>query len=620
MAPKHKDTSADGLLARSVGKDSQGFDLASAFAEEVDLAIGPDDSYSVTALAEVSDRATRALIARMTLGISPAALWAAYLDWAVHLALSPGKQGRLVEKAVTKAGRFSRLATTCLSGHSKGAACIEPLPQDQRFSHPSWQTFPFNLYSQGFLLQQQWWFNAMTGVRGVTAHHEKVVDFVTRQVLDYLSPSNFPWTNPEVLETTLKEGGLNLWQGYQHLLEDLDRQMRQLPPPGAEAFKVGENLAVTPGKVVYRNRLIELIQYEPTTKSVRPEPIIITPAWIMKYYILDLSPENSLVRYLVEQGYTVFMISWKNPGRDDRDLGMDDYRTLGVEAALDAALSITGASQAHMAGYCLGGTLLSISLAGLLHQGDDRVASLSLFAAQTDFKEAGELTLFIDESEVSFLEDMMWEQGFLDTRQMAGAFQLLRSNDLIWSRIVREYLMGERAPMFDLMAWNADGTRMPYRMHSEYLSGLFLHNDFAEGRWKVDGVPVSVEDIQVPIFAVGTERDHVAPWKSVFKITHLADTEVTFVLTVGGHNAGIVSEPGHKNRHYRMMTTPEHHGYMDADNWKTSALSCEGSWWEAWVDWLDKRSGAPIKLPPMGNAEAGYPVLASAPGSYVLMN
>jgi len=576
-----------------------------------------EDSYSVTAFAELMDRATRATIARTTLGISPAALWSAYMDWALHLAMSPGKQGRLAEKAWTKWQRLARFGAAVCATRGNGERCIEPLPQDSRFDHPGWERFPFNLYSQSFLLGQQWWYNAMTGVRGVTAHHEKVVDFTTRQILDFFSPSNFFWTNPEVIERTVQDAGINLVRGAHYFIEDLDRQNRHLPPAGLENYEVGGNLATTPGKVVYRNRLIELIQYTPTTDKVRPEPVVIVPAWIMKYYILDLSEQNSLVRYLLSEGYTVFMISWKNPGREDRDLGMEDYRKLGVTAALDAALAITGADKAHMAGYCLGGTLLSIAVAGMMHNGGHHVASMSLFAAQTDFTEAGELTLFIDESEVSFLEDMMWEQGFLDTNQMSGAFQLLRSNDLIWSKGVREYLLGERAPMFDLMAWNADGTRMPYKMHSEYLTELFLHNDFAEGRYKVDGKPVSVEDIQVPIFAVGTEHDHVAPWHSVYKIVHLADTEVTFVLTAGGHNAGIVSEPGHKNRHYRIMTTPEHDGYLDAGSWKERADLCEGSWWEAWSDWLNRRSGKPGDLPPMGNGEKGYPVLADAPGSYV---
>ncbi|SHN00684.1 PHA/PHB synthase family protein [Roseibium suaedae] len=577
---------------------------------------GPD-SPGATVFAETLDRVARATLARASLGISPVALWSAYLDWFLHLAISPGKQGKLAEKAATKLMRLARFSALC--GLQGDHSCIEPLPQDRRFDHEGWKQFPFNLYAQNFLLTQQWWSNAMTGVRGVSAHHEKVVDFTTRQLLDVFSPSNYLLTNPEVLQKTQAEGGQNLVRGLQHFWEDVERQMRRLPPPGAEDYKVGETVGVTPGKVVFRNHLIELIQYEPQTPEVKAEPVLIVPAWIMKYYILDLSPQNSLVKYLVSKGFTVFMVSWRNPGPADRELGMEDYRKLGVDAALDAALAITGARKAHAAGYCLGGTLLSIAAAGMMHRGDDRLASLSLFAAQVDFTEAGELTLFIDESEVSFLEDMMWESGGLDTSQMAGAFQLLRSNDMIWSKGVREYLLGERAPMFDLMAWNADGTRMPYRMHSEYLTGLFLNNDFAEGRYKVDGTPVAVEDIKAPVFAVGTEQDHVAPWRSVFKICHLAEQDVTFVLTSGGHNAGIVSEPGHPHRHYRIRTSSAGDGYLDPKSWQAEAPVREGSWWEAWTAWLDSQSTATGPVPPIGNASKGYPVLGSAPGTYVLM-
>jgi polyhydroxyalkanoate synthase len=578
-----------------------------------------EDNETESGASELLDRATRAFLARLTGGVSPGALIEAYADWLMHLAVLPGKQASLVQKAVRKASRLSRFAMSCAVAGGQPEACIDPLPQDHRFAHEGWKTWPFNLYAQSFLLTQQWWYNAMTGVRGVSPHHERIVDFVTRQMLDLAAPSNFLLTNPEVLRRTMDEGGMNLVRGSQHLFEDLERLGGNRPNPETETFRPGETLAVSPGKVVYRNRLIELIQYEPTTPDVHPEPVLIVPAWIMKYYILDLSPENSLVRYLVGQGFTVFMISWRNPGTEDRDLGMDDYRRLGVEAALAAAREITGAAKVHAAGYCLGGTLLSIAAAGLFHRGDESIASLSLFAAQTDFTEAGELTLFIDESEVSFLEDLMWEQGYLDTAQMSGAFQLLRSTDLIWSRVVREYLLGERAPMFDLMAWNADGTRMPYRMHSEYLRQLFLRNDFAEGRYKVDGATVSVEDITAPVFAVGTEQDHVAPWRSVFKIRHLADSEVTFVLTTGGHNAGIVSEPGHKHRSYRILTSPPHNGHLDPEGWVAVADQREGSWWEAWSSWLSERSGPRGALPTMGKASVGLAPLCPAPGTYVLM-
>jgi len=577
------------------------------------------DSYSATALSEVMDRSTRAMIARTTMGLSPAALTAVWTDWVLHMAGSPGKQLRLWEKAGRKVMRFSQFATRCAMENGNAEPCIEPLPHDPRFRSEAWQKPPFSLYYQAFLLTQQWWHNATTGVRGMTPEHERAATFIARQILDIYSPSNFLLTNPELLEKTQAEGGMNFIKGLQNFAEDFERKLAGKPPVGAEAFRVGEVLAVSPGKVVYRNRLIELIQYTPTTGEVRPEPVLIVPAWIMKYYILDLRPENSLVRYLTGRGYTVFMISWRNPGPEDRDLGMEDYRKLGPMEALEAVQQITGCSQAHMVGYCLGGTLAAIAAAAMARDGDDRLASLTLLAAQTDFTEPGELALFISEGEVAFLEDLMWEQGFLDSEQMAGAFQLLRSNDLIWSRMSREYLMGERPPMFDMMAWNADATRMPYRMHSEYLRRLFLHNELATGKYHVEGRAVAVSDIRVPIFAVGTETDHVAPWRSAYKIHLLSDTDVTFALTNGGHNSGIVSEPGHKHRGYRIRSSGPGDSYRDPDRWFAEAARQEGSWWTAWADWLGERSGKPVAPPPMGGEGVDPESLPAAPGSYVRM-
>ena len=573
------------------------------------------DSYSSTALAELNDRWLHASMARFTAGLSPMMLLGAYFDWATHMAFAPGKRALLAEKALRKAGRFGRHLVNAGFAHDT-PPCIVPLPQDHRFDAPAWQRPPFNLYYQSFLLMQQWWHNATTGVRGVTPSHEKMVSFVARQLLDIVSPSNSLFANPEVIERTLQEGGLNLMRGFMHWLEDTDRRLSGTPR--AQPFAVGRDLATTPGKVVYRNRLMELIQYAPTTPQVHPEPILIVPAWIMKYYILDLSSHNSMVRYLTGQGYTVFMISWKNPGPDDRDLGMDSYRTLGALAALDAVGAIVPNAKVHAVGYCLGGTLLAITAAALARDGDTRLATVSLLAAQTDFTEAGELMLFINESQLAFLEDAMWEQGFLDTHQMSGAFQMLRSNDLLWSRLVREYLMGDRAPVSDLMAWNADATRMPYRMHAEYLRHLFLDNDLTEGRYQVDGQGVAVSDIRVPMFGVGTETDHVAPWHSVYKLNLLADTDVTFALTNGGHNAGIVSEPGHAHRHYRVATRKASDPYLEPELWFERTPIRDGSWWQEWTRWLDAHSSARVAPPAMGAASGRYVATIDAPGRYVL--
>ncbi|MYZ47011.1 PHA/PHB synthase family protein [Propylenella binzhouense] len=568
-------------------------------------------------IAEDVDRSVHAAIAGLTGGLSPAALAEAATDWATHLAFSPGKQAYLAGKAARKWARFACYATAAGLGEA-ATPCIEPLPQDRRFAAPAWQEWPFNLLHQGFLLQQQWWHNATTGMDGVSRQHENVVAFAARQLLDVISPSNFPATNPIVQRRTAETWGGNFLRGFHNFLEDWERQARGQPPVGSEAFRVGREVAVTPGKVVYRNRLIELIQYSPATGAVRPQPVLIVPAWIMKYYILDLSPRNSLVRHLTMQGFTVFAISWRNPGEADRDLGLDDYRTLGIMDALRAVGAIVPGPKVHAVGYCLGGTLLSIAAAAMARDHDDRLETITLLAAQADFEEAGELTLFINASQVRFLEDMMWQRGYLDARQMAGAFQLLRSQDLVWSRVVNDYLMGERAPMTDLMAWNADATRMPYRMHSDYLRRLFLDNDLAEGRFEVGGRPVALTDIRAPIFAVGTERDHVAPWRSAYKIHLLTDTEVTFLLTTGGHNAGIVSEPGHPGRSFRVMTKAASDRYSDPDRWLEQARHSQGSWWPEWVEWLRRHSGAPVPPPRTGSAEAGFPPLCDAPGTYVL--
>lgn len=581
-------------------------------------AIVPDSPIDEPSLeiADVVDRSVHYAMSRFTLGLSPAAVLEAYFDWIIHLVGSPGKQSQIAHKGLRKLLRLMHYTAAVTSHPDCPECCIEPLPQDKRFRGDAWKAWPYNVISQAFLLQQQWWHNASVGVRGVTPEHERQVEFATRQFLDMLSPSNFILTNPEVLQKTCSDFGMNLVRGFWNFVEDWERSINGRPPIGLEAFKVGENLAVTPGKVIYRNDLIELIQYEPRVKRVKAEPVLIVPAWIMKYYILDLRPENSLVRHLLDEGFTVFIVSWKNPGPEDRNLSFEDYRKEGVEAALDVVRAIVPQKKVHAVGYCLGGTLLAAEAATLAREKHDILASITLFAAQVDFKEAGELTLFINEGQVSFLEDMMWEQGFLDARQMSGAFQILRSNDLIWSRMVRDYLMGERQAQFDLMAWNADSTRMPYRMHSDYLRRLFLGNDLSEGRFRTDGKIVALTDIRAPVFAVATETDHVAPWRSVYKLNLLLDTDVTFLLTTGGHNAGIVSPPSNGSRAYRVASRSEQDSYLDPETWYATMQPHKGSWWPQWVSWLEQNSSGETDAIPAGGGM--YPALCPAPGTYVL--
>ena len=558
------------------------------------------------------DRAARAAMARLSGGVSTHSFTEAWTDWAQHLARSPGRQMELAERAVLNAWKLMGMAT------APGApAPYAPKSHDHRFDHPDWQKLPFKHMQQGFLAWQDWWDHATEPTRGLRPEDAERTRFLARQMLDVVSPSNFPMLNPEIIGQTVKTGGRNLTDGAAHLMHDAIKTMTGQRDPAPEGYEIGKELACTPGQVVFRNDLFELIQYSPQTAKVHAEPILIVPAWIMKYYILDLSPHNSMVRYLVEQGFTVFMMSWCNPTAAQRDLSLEDYRKRGVMAALEAVCAIVPKVPVHAVGYCLGGTILAITAATMARDGDTRFGTVTLMAAQVDFAEAGELLLFLDESQIAFLEDMMWEQGYLDRPQMARAFAAIRAEDLIYTRNVQRYFLGREDLPSDIGVWNADTTRMPARMHSEYLRGLFLENRLSAGRFAVEGRVIALKDISVPLFVVGTETDHIAPWRSVYKTQLFTDGPLTFVLTKGGHNGGILSEPGHARRHYRISHRSAGALYVSPDAWFAQYEAKEGSWWPEWAEWLACQSTGMVSPPATGAPERGYAPLCDAPGEYV---
>jgi polyhydroxyalkanoate synthase subunit PhaC len=539
----------------------------------------------------------------------------AWADWCLALSLEPQLPLALAQSAMARGAETCWFALQAAAGQP--AAHASPDPQ---FASTDWHDWPFNLYAHAFHNLKEWSAEALTAAGGVSAENAQRLQFLQKQWLDALSPAHYLPTNPQLLEQTRTEAGANLMRGAQHWVTDAARMLTGGGAvPGTENFRIGEHVAITPGKIVMRNELAELIQYSPQGESVHAEPILITPAWIMKYYILDLSPHNSLVNFLVGQGYTVFMISWKNPTAADRNLAMDDYVRLGLRAALDAVSAIVPGRQVHTVGYCIGGTLLSIGAAALARAGDTRVASISLFAAQTDFSEPGELSMFISPNQLAALEAQMQRDGVLKSESMGAAFALLRGSELIWAPAVNQYLRGQRAPLNDLMAWNADGTRMPCRMHSEYLNRLYLHNELAQGTFTIDGKAVDLRLLTVPMFIVGTETDHVAPWRSAFKtraLTRAADC--SFVLTSGGHNAGIISGPVNPKRRHRICRWDNATTAVSPEQYMEQAELRAGSWWPTWERWLAEHSAAArVAPPPMGNAAAGFPALCSAPGGYV---
>ncbi|MEP3049222.1 MAG: alpha/beta fold hydrolase [Roseibium sp.] len=560
------------------------------------------------------DRGARAAMARLSGGVSTHAMIQAWTDWAQHLVQSPGRQLELAELAHANALKLMSYAADT-AGHVSPP--FAPRKHDHRFNDPNWQKPPYDFWKQEFLALQDFWESATDQTRGLRPEAAERTRFLARQTLDLVSPSNFPWLNPEIINETVRTGGANLVTGAAHFMHDYLQTLSQTPDMPPEGYRVGEDLACTPGQVVFRNDLFELIQYTPQTDSVQAEPILIVPAWIMKYYVLDLAPHNSMVNYLVGQGFTVFMISWCNPTADQADLSLEDYRRRGVMEAIDTVCDILPNQKVHTVGYCLGGTILAIAAATMARDKDERLASITLIAAQVDFADAGELLLFLDEAQVALLEDMMWDQGYLDRPQMARAFSIIRAEDLIYSRSVNRYFLGKEDLPTDLGVWVADTTRMPAQMHSEYLRSLFLENRLTAGRYAVEGQVIALKDISAPMFVVATESDHIAPWKSVYKTRLFTDCDLTFALTSGGHNTGIVNEPGNKRRRYRISHRPAGALYVGPDHWLEQQTAKSGSWWIDWKGWLENKSSGLVSAPAIGTTSGKQMKGVPAPGTYV---
>lgn len=505
-------------------------------------------------------------------------------------------------------------ATTLkLWGQSQGTEpVVAPAKGDKRFSTPDWQQNPvFDALKQSYLLTAATLLKTASELEGLDEKQQHKVIFYVRQFLDAISPSNYLFTNPQVIHETIQSGGQNLVTGMEHLMRDV--RNGQVKMTDTDAFAPGRNLALTPGQVVYRNTLIELIQYKPATETVSAVPLLFIPPWINKYYILDMQPQNSLIKFLVDNGLTVFVISWKNPDASMNKLTFDDYLTMGPLNALEAVSEITGSPKVNAIGYCIGGTLLSMAIPYLEAKGrGDSINSATFFVALQDFSEVGDTSVFIDEPQVEYLEGQMMEKGYLDSRSMASMFNMLRANDLIWSNVVNNYLLGKEPPAFDLLYWNADGTRMTPVAHSFYLRNTYLENNLIKpNKVVVKGVPIDLSKIKQDIYAVGTEQDHIVPWRSAWRISQLASGPVRFIVGGSGHIAGVINPPA-KGKGYWTNDQPA----KNANDWLEHAEQHKGSWWPDWVAWLKERSGEQVAPPSMGSKK--YKPIADAPGTYVL--
>jgi len=493
---------------------------------------------------------------------------------------------------------------------------IEPGSGDRRFKNPAWsEQVVFDMFKQSYLLTSNY-LMGLAGSADLDQNSQRKLEFFTRQMVDALSPANFAISNPEVLQATAESKGKNLVNGMKNLVGDLVEGKGQLKISMVDKsqFEIGKNIANTPGKVVYENEMMQLIQYTPTTDKVYKRPLVIFPPWINKFYILDLSPKNSFIRWAVSKGYTVFIVSWVNPDQRLSKKTFEDYLNEGIFKALDAIEAATGVKDVNAIGYCIGGTLLACALSQMAVTGDTRIHSATYFTTQVDFSEAGDLLVFVDEAQLDSLDKRMKKAGYLDASDMALTFNMLRSSDLIWSFVINNYLLGRKPAAFDLLYWNNDSTRMPIAMHSYYLREMYLKNKLVEpGEITLNGIPVDLSGIKIPIFLQSSKDDHIAPYPSVYKATRHYSGPVTFMLAGSGHIAGVVNSPEmNKYYHYTNTVVPE-----DVEQWIESAEYHEGSWWPYWHKWLYRKSGpkVPARIPGDGALE----VIEDAPGRYVKM-
>ena len=582
----------------------------------------PDPVEMSRAMADIAQRSQRLVsefLQRQAQEGAPATLdplnvGSAFFDLTAKMMADPGK---LIQAQMSLWNDYMTLwqRTTRRMMGAEAEPIITPSKEDRRFKDAAWdENIVFDYIKQSYLLSARWMQGSVQDVEGLDEKTAKKVDFYTRQFVDAMAPSNFVLTNPEVLRTTLETGGENLINGLQNLLGDLERGKGQLAisMTDYDAFQVGENIAVTPGKVIYQNDLMQLLQYTPTTEEVYKRPMLCVMPWINKFYILDLRPKNSFIKWLVDEGFTVFVTSWVNP---DEKLALKtfvDYMKEGPLTALDVIEQVTGEREVNALGYCLGGTLLACTLTYMKAKGDDRIKSATYFTTMTDFSEPGELGVFIDEEQISGLEQVMQKKGYLEGSQMAMTFNMLRANDLIWSFVVNNYLLGKDPFPFDLLYWNSDSTRMPAVMHSFYLRNFYQHNRLVQpGGIELDGVPIDLRTVDVPTFMVSAKEDHIAPWVSTYAATQLFSGPVKFCLAASGHIAGIVNPPaGGKYCYWTNTKTPK-----DPAAWYESSKMNPGSWWPEWSKWVARHSEG--KVPAREPGGGKLTPIEDAPGSYV---